>query len=341
MIQELIKDLLKADPALKNIKSELEKLIQEFITNKPETPFTQDFKESLRSQIIWAINEHKLYKTKKSEFTNLLHSFRFWMIWISSIATCLLVFGIFQYLGSNNPTDTQISYISNIWEQEIIEEINNEISTSDIQSIQKPTTIVNRKNDENITNIETVNYWWASARTDNVMMIPDPQNTISTAWWSNPSFDMMAKTSQPIEELAIAESNPIEDSAISPSPTLCETSRQFLTLNNISTETNTSKNFTYKNQIYQATVNYINNNISIKHIGTKDESQLETIFPDIKQFLANNNFDISKDYNSPVIEESDSFVEYYFPRYNWWEWITARIDKSSNIIFSIDNICIY
>lgn len=51
-IQELINDLLKIDPELLNIKSELEKLIKELITNRPKTPFTKEFKDDLKAQII-------------------------------------------------------------------------------------------------------------------------------------------------------------------------------------------------------------------------------------------------------------------------------------------------
>jgi len=52
IVQEIISDLINIDPDLKNIKSELEKLIQELIANKPQTPFTQEFKDSLKAQII-------------------------------------------------------------------------------------------------------------------------------------------------------------------------------------------------------------------------------------------------------------------------------------------------
>ena len=52
IVHEIITDLLNIDPDLKSIKSELEKLVQELIANKPETPFTKEFKDSLKAQII-------------------------------------------------------------------------------------------------------------------------------------------------------------------------------------------------------------------------------------------------------------------------------------------------
>jgi hypothetical protein len=52
IIQEIINDIIAIDPDLKNIKSELEKLVQELIDNKPQTPFTKEFKDSLKAQII-------------------------------------------------------------------------------------------------------------------------------------------------------------------------------------------------------------------------------------------------------------------------------------------------
>ena len=52
IVHEIISDILSIDPDLKNIKSELEKLIQELIANKPHTPFTKEFKDSLNQIIL-------------------------------------------------------------------------------------------------------------------------------------------------------------------------------------------------------------------------------------------------------------------------------------------------
>ena len=81
IVQEIIDDILAIDPDLKNIKSELEKLIQELIANKPETPFTKEFKDSLKAQIMGAINDQKImYEEKKRDWQSMLHSLKFWMI---------------------------------------------------------------------------------------------------------------------------------------------------------------------------------------------------------------------------------------------------------------------
>jgi hypothetical protein len=52
LVHEIIDDIIKIDPELKKIKHELEKLVQELITNKPISQFTQEFKDSLKTQII-------------------------------------------------------------------------------------------------------------------------------------------------------------------------------------------------------------------------------------------------------------------------------------------------
>lgn len=355
IVHEIISDILSIDPDLKNIKSELEKLVQELIANKPQTPFTKEFKDSLKAQIIGAINEQKiLYEEQKDwNWTSVFHSLKFWMVGVSSLATCLLVFALFQYFDGIQQPNTQVTYIGEAKEKEITP-LKNEIL--EMQPSMRSLTISEETQTRNLGG-------GASNSADNVMMLAMPEITEENAFaWSNPSEWYAAKSAiMPVEEItsadmAIAETATDEAAATTASsPTFCETSKQFLTINNLSdtsdvttktlvadnTIQKATKDFIYDNQIYQAIVDYTNNNITIKHIGTQDDSQKETELPNLNLFFKNNNFKIELEYFSPIIEETDSYIEYYFARHNQQEWITARIDKTTNIIFSIKNICIY
>jgi hypothetical protein len=51
-VEEIIDDIIQLNPDLQKVKKDLEHLIKELIKNKPETPFTKEFKESLKAQIV-------------------------------------------------------------------------------------------------------------------------------------------------------------------------------------------------------------------------------------------------------------------------------------------------
>lgn len=177
IVQEIINDILVIDPDLKNIKSELEKLVQELIANKPQTPFTKEFKESLKAQIIGAINEQKiLYEEEKDRNrTSVFHSLKFWMVGVSSLATCLLVFALFQYFNGIQQPSTQISYMNALEnpapendknsDNEVLPAENQAAKRSFIMSEETPTS--NQGGG-------------ASNRADNVMMLPMPEAATET-----------------------------------------------------------------------------------------------------------------------------------------------------------------
>ncbi len=340
IIQEIINDIIHIDPELKNIKSELEKLVQELIANKPQTPFTEEFKNFLKTQIIWAINEQRIYheEEKKWDRNNMFHSIKFWMLGVSTVTAWLLMFTLFQYFEDIQEPNTQITYTQNnpniaIMESKLVE------SKSNYKELeqQDPTA-------ESFGG-------GASNRADNVMMIPTPETNNSNEEINQEpvaEFAMMKTMMIENENITTVEDNDLarrdfasdEATATSASsPTFCETSNQFLLANNI-TE-NTTKTFSYDNQIYKATINFTNNNITIDHIGMQDDSIIQTEIPNLNLFFEENNFNIKSDYLSPIIEESENIIEYYYPKNNNQEGITVRIDKTSNIIFSIQNICLY
>lgn len=332
IVQEIINDIIAIDPDLKNIKSELEKLVQELIANKPQTPFTKEFKESLKAQIIGAINEQKiLYEEKKRDRNWMFHSIKFWMVGVSSLATCLLVFALFQYFDGIQQPNTQITYMGETKDKGIQTPEADEIAQ--IQPAMRSLTMSEETGGG------------ASNRADNVIMLAIPEEATESFGWSDPFEGYAAKsTTIPVEEMtnadmAIAETAIVESATTAPSPTFCETSKQFLIANNI-TE-NATKTFVYNNQIYKATIDFSNNSININNIGTQDDSKDQTELSDLNLFFDDNNFLIKVDYAPAIIEESDTFIEYYFSRNGQQEWITARIDKATNIIFSIENICIY
>lgn len=346
-VDEIIIDLLNIDPDLKNIKSELEKLVQELIKNKPQTPFTKEFKDSLKAQIIGAINEQKiLYEEKKWDRNTMLHSLKFWMIGVSTVTAGLLMFTLFHYIEDFQQPTTQIVYKEAT--------INNTIVSK--ESFQNQPKVATRWiADEAATEGFGGG---ASNRADNVIMLTMPESSQSLEE-TNESYEwyaMMAKIGENSDsEITITET--WSDKTTEPviSPTFCETSKQFLTIHNLSdtsdittktfvtnkTIQKTTKDFTYDNQIYQAIVDYTNNNITIKHIGTQDNNKIQTETPNLTIFFKSNNFIIESDYSSPIIEETDTYFEYYYPRRNNQEGITVRIDKTNNIIFSIQNICVY
>jgi hypothetical protein len=76
-------------------------------------------------------------------------------------------------------------------------------------------------------------------------------------------------------------------------------------------------------------------------MNTQDNIQSQTEIPNLNIFFKNNSFDIAWNYNSAIIEENEKTIEYYYPNYEHKEWITVIVDKTTNTIFSIDNICIY
>lgn len=350
-IQELINDLLKIDPELQNIKSELEKLIKELITNRPQTPFTKEFKDDLKAQIIWAINEQRIFHEEEKNWDRkkIIHSIKFWMIGISTITTGLLVFVFFQYINNNQKTDSNIIYnydLNNLSENrqetksiETTEQntIDQELPTK--QPETKTTAIINQ--DSNLDEISNNNI--------EITTISDDINTRE----NSAEYSMMAKTA-PIEDmeaeinefiedtdLAITETTtttPLTTSTTSPT-TFCETSKQFLISNNISNTT--TKQITYDNKTYKANIDFTKNSINFINIWIKNDSKIPTEEPSLNVFFENNNINIKADYLPPIIEEFDTYIEYYYPRNNNKDWITARIDKKSNTIISINNICIF
>ncbi len=340
IIQEIINDIIAIDPELKNIKSELEKLVQELIANKPQTPFTKEFKDFLKAQIIGAINEQKiLYEEKKRNRDEMLHSLKFWMIGVSTVTAGFLMFTLFHYIEDIQQPSTQIAYFDNSLD------LNNMESESDI--IQEETTKEETKIKTMSDDRATESFWgWASNRADNVMMlaIPEstPENQEPVAEFSMMKMMMVEdesmKEDDDLARREFASEEATATTATSPNP-FCETSNQFLLANNITD--NSTKTFTYDNQIYKATINFTNNSITIDHIGTQDDSKTQTEIPNLNLFFEKNNFKIKSDYLSPIIEDSENSIEYYYPRNNNQEGITVRIDKESNIIFSIQNICLY
>lgn len=346
-VDEIIIDLLSIDPDLKNIKSELEKLIQELIANKPQTPFTKEFKDSLKAQIIGAINDQKiLYEEKKWNRNEMLHSLKFWMVGVSTVTAGLLMFTLFHYIEDFQQPTTQIVYKEPM--------INNK--TFSEESLQEqPTARTISMSDE----VPTEGFGGGAAnRADNVMMLAMPESNLVPETKSLPTNKELTDE-EPIMEYAMMKMSAIENenttkenvmarsgiatdeatATSATSPNFCETSQQFLLANNISG--NVSKTFTYENQIYKATINFINNSITIDHIGTQDDSKIQTEIPNLNIFFEKNNINIKSDYSSPIIEETDTYFEYYYPRKDNQEWITVRIDKTNNIIFSIQNICVY
>jgi hypothetical protein len=331
IVQEIINDIIAIDPELKNIKSELEKLVQELIANKPQTPFTKEFKESLKAQIIGAINEQKiLYEEKKRDRNDMFHSIKFWMVGISTVTAGLLMFTLFHYIEDIQQPATQITYTQTysdlpIGQTNLNESASNEISKQTIK--EQPIIKDISKNEQ----IPTESFGGgASNSADNVMMLPIPETTLE------PEMRSFSMSDEPVTEYAMMKATTIEEDT---DLAFCETSKQFLLANNISE--NTTKTFTYNNQIYKATINFTNNSINIDHIGTQDDSKIQTELPNLNLFFEKNNFNIKSDYLSPIIEETDTYIEYYFPRNNKQEGITAYIDTTTNIIYSIQSICIY
>ena len=353
IIQEIINDIIAIDPDLKNIKSELEKLVQELIDNKPQTPFTKEFKDSLKAQIIWAINEQRIVHEEENKWdrSEIFHSLKFWMIWFSTVTAWFLIFTLFYYFEDIQQPATQITYIENYSNinktesNEMKEKIREEQDTTKEISTTKQTPTVDQGGG-------------ASNSVDNVIMLAIPETNLE------PEMKSFSINDEPIAEYEITESPeeysimtktaPLEDdylarrefapeeatATIATSPTLfCETSNQFLLANNITQ--NTTKTFTYENQIYKATINFTSNSIKIEHIGTQDDSKIQTEIPNLNLFFERNNFNIKSDYLSPIIEESENIIEYYYPKNNQQEGMTVRIDKINNIIFSIQNICLY
>lgn len=333
IIQEIINDIIAIDPDLKNIKSELEKLVQELITNKPQTPFTKEFKDSLKAQIIWAINEQRIVHEEENKWdrSGMFHSLKFWMIWFSTVTAWFLIFTIFHYIEDIQQPTTQITYIDNNYMPVTLE---SESNKNKEESIQEKTTIKDLSITEEMPIINQGG--GASNSADNVMMLAIPETNLEPEMRSFSINDEPIIEDEPIAEYAMMKAMTIEEDT---NLDFCETSKQFLLANNI-TE-NTTKTFTYENQIYKATINFTSNNINIDHIGTQDDSKIQTEIPNLNLFFEKNNFNIKSDYLSPIIEESENIIEYYYPGNNQQEWITVRIDKTNNIIFYIQNICLY
>ena len=63
--QEIINDLINLDPSLKPLKNELEKLVIEFIKNKPEPVIDEKFTQELKSVLVDKIRELKQENTEE------------------------------------------------------------------------------------------------------------------------------------------------------------------------------------------------------------------------------------------------------------------------------------
>lgn len=314
IIQEILTDLINIDPDLKNIKSELEKLIQELIANKPQTPFTKEFKDSLKAQIIGVINDQKItYEEKRRNRDEMLHSLKFWMIGVSTVTAGLVMFTIFYYIEDTQQPATQIVYLDSNSNLKDKESKSLSIQEETIQEHQKSRVISKETTTDSFGG-------GASNRAENVMMLAMPESVSTAETTTEESFveyTMMTKTAEnPEARMAIGETSSDEATTTpAPSPTpFCETSKQFILANNIAEDT--TKTINYNNQIYKATINFINNNITIDHIGTQDDNKIQTELPNLNLFFKNNNFNIESDYSSPIIEETDTYFEYYYPRSN-------------------------
>jgi len=244
------------------------------------------------------------------------------MLGVSTVTAGLLMFTLFHYIENIQQPTTQITYTKD--SSNLLLSKSNE-DTKEI--VQEQPTIKTRTISEEST--PTNLGGGASNSADNVMMaipeIEDKTNNIirtEDGMIQLPEKDfeeysMMSKTA-PVEDYELTiegiGSNEIITTNTSSSITFCETSKQFLLANNI-TE-NSTKTFSYDNQIYKATINFTNNGINIDHIGTQDDSKTETELPNLNLFFEKNNFNIKSDYLSPIIEKSENIIEYYYPKSN-------------------------
>ncbi len=327
IIQEIINDITNIDPSIKMTKKELESLIQELIENKPKTPFTNQFKIVLKKEIIQIINKQKA--TVENKKTRPLFDWiKYWIIGFSTITTWILMFIIFNYIQNNQNSNTQqIAFYNEIKTNEI--ETNETVKEQSTENkIEQKETISTKytKENTNIKNSEPIieRWEWASNEIGNVMIMALPEREQD---WSNTN---KMRTKEFLSE------PPIKEDTIK---TFCKTSKEYLVINNI-TE-NTSKFFIYNNKTYKVTINFTNNSISILNTSAENENKIEWNLPNLNIFFEKNNFAIQSDYLPAIIEETEETQNYYFPRINQQEGISAKIDKNNNKIVSIENICIY
>jgi len=220
-----------------------------------------------------------------------------------------LIFTIFHYIEDIQQPTTQITYIDN---NSIPVRLESEPNKNKETSVQEKTIT----KDLSITEETTISNQGggASNNADNVMMLAIPETTLEPEMRFFPINDEPIIEDEPVAEYAMMKAMTIEEDA---NLAFCETSNQFLLANNI-TE-NATKTFTYENQIYKATINFTSNSINIDHIGTQDDSKIQTELPNLNLFFEKNNFNIKSDYLSPIIEESEKIIEYYYPKNNQQE----------------------
>lgn len=170
-VEEILNDILQLDPDLQKVRKDLEHLIAELAKNKPETPFTKEFKNNLKTQIIGIINKQKILNEEKVwNRVSIFHSFKFWMVGFSSLATCLLVFALFQYINNSQQATAQITYIQNNLSSK---KINPDSNMNIVLNNTKKKLPLNTP--KQIEEDSIVNGGGASNRTDNVMMVAMPE----------------------------------------------------------------------------------------------------------------------------------------------------------------------
>ncbi len=332
-IQEIVKDLIAIDPELQETKVQLEKLVKDLIQNKPKSPFTQEFKDSLKAQIIWAINDQKIVnEDKKRNWQDMFQSIKFWMIGFSTMATGLLIIAVFQYFqwitspDNNIISSNEILAISNTdqketntqktKESEIIQESNLDYNNGDIVAYS-------------VQNDSTDSAWNQELMMARTMSFEDDYE-IDIAQFTMDSYEEGFLAGK---ELGLEVAN---DITLASTKNLCKISEKFINSNDINE--NTSRTLYFEWEIYQADIDFHKNSINIKRIGTQADNTNTNNIPNLNLFFETNWFQLDIENFRKQTTDLEDIIEYISV---WNREITVEIDTTNNNIISIKNICIY
>jgi hypothetical protein len=102
-IQEIITDLFKLDPNLKEYEGEITKIINEYMASKPDTKFDMEFARGLKTEILNKIAEiKKTVPIKKSIFSQPSFIIRFTYSLASTVVILLILFPVVTYLSKQD-----------------------------------------------------------------------------------------------------------------------------------------------------------------------------------------------------------------------------------------------
>lgn len=120
-IDEILKEIYQVDPSLKHKEDKLRQLISDLLTIKPETPFTESFKQELKNHLIAAINEQRILHEEDHQRhrQDMFYQVKFRLGGVATLSIFVFALFYYQQTKERNNLATQTTITPQIQQPEI------------------------------------------------------------------------------------------------------------------------------------------------------------------------------------------------------------------------------